>query len=86
MLCQYVVRAKILQLTYGDLKDELLAAILGLEGVENSWELLGIELNCNTVLAPIMYTRPNQLLLVLRLPKLLEVVLAEFAYHRRRHQ
>jgi len=29
----------------GDLKDELLAAILGLEGVENSWELLGIELN-----------------------------------------
>ena len=62
MLCQYVVRAKILQLTYGDLKDELLAAILGLEGVENSWELLGIELNCTVILAPIVYTRPDHCL------------------------
>lgn len=32
--------------TYGNLEGELLATILGLKSVENSWELLGIELDC----------------------------------------
>jgi hypothetical protein len=35
-------------IAYSDLKDELLATVLGLEGVENRWELVGIELDCRT--------------------------------------
>lgn len=32
--------------TYRDLEDELLAIVLGLKGVENGRELVGIELDC----------------------------------------
>jgi len=33
-------------LAYRDLKDELLAIVVGLKGVENGRELVGIELDC----------------------------------------
>jgi hypothetical protein len=32
--------------TYRDLKHKLLAAVLGLNGVENSWDLLSVEFDC----------------------------------------
>jgi hypothetical protein len=32
--------------TYSDFEDELLATVVGLEGVKNGWELVGIELDC----------------------------------------
>jgi hypothetical protein len=34
-------------LTYGDLEDELVVAILGLESVENRGKLVGVELDCS---------------------------------------
>jgi len=36
-------------LAYRDLKHELLAIVLGLKGVENGRELLGVELDCIVV-------------------------------------
>ena len=32
--------------TYGDLEDELLAVVLGLQGVQNGRDLLGVKLDC----------------------------------------
>jgi hypothetical protein len=47
LLCLLVrVRCVVLLSTYRDLKDELLSAIVGLEGIENRGELVGIEFYC----------------------------------------
>jgi hypothetical protein len=32
--------------TYGDLENELLAVVLGLQGVQNGRDLLGVKLDC----------------------------------------
>ncbi len=64
--------------TYSDLKGQLLVTIHGLEGVENSWKLLAIELDCGSVLAPIVYDCSTQALMALRSSRLLEFAPTEF--------
>lgn len=38
--------------SYSNLKDQLVAAIVGCQRIENSRKLLGVELDCNSLLAP----------------------------------
>ena len=52
----FILKFGFCRLTYSDLKDELVVAILGLQGVENRGKLVGVEFDCREPLATCLYT------------------------------